>query len=346
MKVSVIVPVFNAERTLSVCLDSICSQTLREFEVLCVDDGSTDGSAAMLRDYVARDARIRVLTQVNAGSGVARNRALDAARGEAVVFMDPDDYYPDADVLAKMVAALEASGMDLVGGVMRRVPESDPRAVRYNDRYRQGMGFPHLGRVVLAEYQSPFRYTCFIYRKAFLDGHAIRFPVWRRFQDPTFLARAFVAAGAFWATDIPVYCYRLPPKDGGVDWLAQDAVRLRDFARGFDETLDVAEQAGCRLMYVETARALARARRFDGVRTRNDVRWGILRRLVRRLRERGWLGNEDWWLILKRIWAKPLNFRQFPQTLFLLGAPLTLRICLYRLRCKCRLAGFRQKCSQ
>ncbi len=342
MKVSVIVPVFNAERTLSVCLDSICSQTLREIEVLCVDDGSTDGSAAMLRDYAARDARIRVLAQANAGSGVARNRALDVAQGEAVVFMDPDDYYPDADVLAKMVAALGASGMDLAGGVMRRVPESDPRAVRYNDRYRGEMGFPHLGRVALAEYQSPFRYTCFIYRKAFLDGHAIRFPVWRRFQDPPFLARVLVAAGAFWATDIPVYCYRLPPKDGGVDWLAQDAVRLRDFARGFDETLDVAEQAGCRPMYVETARALVRAHRFDGVRMENDVRWGILRRLVRRLRGRGWLGNEDWWLILKRVWTRPLGLRQFPQTLLLLGAPLTFRIFLFRLRCKCRPAGFRQ----
>ena len=82
--VSVIVPVCNAEAYLRQCLDSVLGQTLRDLEVVCVDDGSADSSAAILAEYAAKDCRVKVLTQANAGSGAARNRGIDAACGRYV----------------------------------------------------------------------------------------------------------------------------------------------------------------------------------------------------------------------------------------------------------------------
>lgn len=90
-KVSVIIPVYNVERYLGACLDSILGQTLREVEVLCVDDGSTDGSAKILADFAARDTRVRVFSAPHAGAFRAREVGVRAARGEYIYFMDADD---------------------------------------------------------------------------------------------------------------------------------------------------------------------------------------------------------------------------------------------------------------
>ena len=80
--ISVIVPVYNVEKYLRKCLDSICGQTYRNLEILCVNDGSTDGSAAILEEYAARDARIKVFTQPNRGLSAARNTGLEHATVE------------------------------------------------------------------------------------------------------------------------------------------------------------------------------------------------------------------------------------------------------------------------
>ena len=95
-KVSVIVPVYNAQSHLRQCLDSIMGQTLREIEILCVDDGSTDGSAQILEEYKGCDPRLHVIMQENIGAGAARNRGLAEASGEYLSFLDADDFFePD-----------------------------------------------------------------------------------------------------------------------------------------------------------------------------------------------------------------------------------------------------------
>jgi glycosyltransferase involved in cell wall biosynthesis len=107
--ISVVIPVYNAEKFLTACLDSLVSQSFRDFEVICIDDGSTDGSAAILAKYAA-DERFVVISQKNAGVSAARNRGIAAARGEYVHFMDSDDFI-DADYYEKMAAA--AAGADM-----------------------------------------------------------------------------------------------------------------------------------------------------------------------------------------------------------------------------------------
>lgn len=131
-KVSVIIPVYNVAPYLRQGLDSVVNQTLRDIEAVCVDDGSTDGSAAILAEYAARDARIRVISIPNSGTVVARKCAVAAAAGEWCLFLDPDDWI-EADTCERMVSAATASGVDIVqcGFVLE---ESFPRSAAERDR--------------------------------------------------------------------------------------------------------------------------------------------------------------------------------------------------------------------
>lgn len=111
-KVSVIVPVFNTEKYLGACLNSISRQSLANIEIICVDDGSTDSSPDILREYAARDPRIRIVTQENRGAGAARNAGMDIASGKYYSFLDSDDYY-DTDMLSRMVKTAEDTGAEV-----------------------------------------------------------------------------------------------------------------------------------------------------------------------------------------------------------------------------------------
>ena len=90
-EVSVIIPIYNTAAYLRKALDSICDQTLKELEIILIDDGSTDGSRGIIEEYAERDARIRWYAQPNQGQGVARNTALALATGRYIYFMDSDD---------------------------------------------------------------------------------------------------------------------------------------------------------------------------------------------------------------------------------------------------------------
>lgn len=92
VKVSVIVPVYNVEKYLRDCLDSVVNQTLEDIEIICVNDGSTDNSLAILEDYAEKDSRIRIINQENKGLGGARNTGLYNANGEYISFIDSDDW--------------------------------------------------------------------------------------------------------------------------------------------------------------------------------------------------------------------------------------------------------------
>ena len=91
-RISIIVPVYNVDKYLSQCLDSILAQTYSDFEVLLVDDGSTDGSGTICDNFALKDSRLKVFHKANGGVSSARNLGLDNARGEWVVFVDSDDW--------------------------------------------------------------------------------------------------------------------------------------------------------------------------------------------------------------------------------------------------------------
>ena len=111
-KVSVIVPVYNVEKFLPRCLDSIVNQTLKDIEIICINDGSPDNCLSILEDYAQKDSRIRIINQENSGPSVSRNKGILMAQGEYIGFVDSDDWL-DVDFYEKLYAAAQKYDADI-----------------------------------------------------------------------------------------------------------------------------------------------------------------------------------------------------------------------------------------
>ena len=121
---SVIIPVYNTRPYLDECLRSLQEQTLRDFEVAMVDDGSTDGSDEVMRRFAGADHRFRCMWQTNSGPSAARNRGLREAQGQYVAFLDCDDWLLSADCMERMCRFMDETGADVaVGHVLSVWPD-------------------------------------------------------------------------------------------------------------------------------------------------------------------------------------------------------------------------------
>ena len=112
--ISVIIPVYNAQKYLKTCLDSLINQLYKKLEIICVDDGSTDNSLEILRYYEKKDSRIKVFTQKNSGPSAARNNALDHATGDYISFVDADDFLEANAYKVLSEVAIEKENWDLI----------------------------------------------------------------------------------------------------------------------------------------------------------------------------------------------------------------------------------------
>lgn len=106
-KISVIIPVYNAEQFLLNCLESIITQTFNDIEIICVDDGSTDNSINILNEYAKKDLRLKIITQKNQYAGIARNNGMSIASGDYLFFMDADDSVLDRTAFSKIYEDIE-----------------------------------------------------------------------------------------------------------------------------------------------------------------------------------------------------------------------------------------------
>ena len=189
--ISVLVPVYNAERYLGRCLDSVLAQTYGAFEIVAVDDGSSDGSAAILDEYAQRDPeRVRVEHRENAGAAEARNRAIELAQGEYVAFLDNDDWL-EPDFLERLVAHV-GEGADIVFSGYRR-PCADGSV--------SSEIIPHPG-----EEWAPFAVLAAwakLYRREFLLANDLRFLSANIYEDLYFSIPAIYAAKR---TEVVPYC--------------------------------------------------------------------------------------------------------------------------------------------
>lgn len=122
--ISVIVPVYNAEKYLHQCVNSVLDQTFTDFELLLIDDGSTDSSGVICDKYATEDNRIRVFHKENGGVSSARNLGLDNAKGEYLIFLDADDYWCDLTALEQMHNIAVKNDVDIVRGEYKAVNEN------------------------------------------------------------------------------------------------------------------------------------------------------------------------------------------------------------------------------
>ncbi len=233
--VSVIIPVYNAEKYLDECLISVISQTLLNIEIVCVDDGSTDNSLSILCKYAEKDNRISVLRQENCGSGSARNKGLEVIKGEFVAFMDADDWYPNNDVLKNLYEAAIKNGVLICGGGLTRV--SKGKVLSESKSISSKIIFAEEKLIDYKDYQFDYCYTRFIFNTKMLRDNKIFFPNYLRFVDPPFLVKAMVCAGKFYALNKVVYMYRTSHKK--ILW---SAAKVCDILKGLIDNLEVSKQ--------------------------------------------------------------------------------------------------------
>lgn len=205
VKVSVVVPVYNAEKFLRRGLDSLRKQTLKDIEIICVNDGSTDGSAAILAEYAAHDKRIKVITQENRYIGAARNRGIEAARGEYVGFMDQDDWV-SLNYFEDLYNAAKKYNTDVaIAEQVYAIRKKNQKLPLNNLSGKSAEAFDTAG----AGLYRPRRYIWEkIYRRDFLNKYHVRFSELRAlYEDYNFMVQVLLHAKKMAAAYSGVYYY-------------------------------------------------------------------------------------------------------------------------------------------
>lgn len=211
--VSVIVPVYNTARYLPACLASLRSQRYAALELLLIDDGSTDGSAALCDAAAAADPRVRVLHQKNAGLAAARNAGLARARGEYLTFVDSDDLL-HRDAIARLLAACESTGARLAIGDHCRVPvdcplsfctqplaEAPVHCITGREANFRLYELPHWTRMITA-------WGKLYHHSLFAEEH---FPLVSLHEDEALLYKLLYILPKIALCDAPLYAYRTTP---------------------------------------------------------------------------------------------------------------------------------------
>lgn len=223
--VSVIVPVYNAEKTLARCVDSILEQSFRNLEIILVDDGSSDESLTLCRQYAEKDQRVRTYSITNRGAGEARNYGLEKAGGAYVFFADADDYVLQNGI-EKMVAATENGEISLVAAGYQLLNQNDRVTSQKMFEFRNVSG---------KELRSDYSECLLKEGKWFLQGalwnklfsmkivraNAVKFPPMYRREDEVFISRFIQHAEnirfldevvyAHYSNDLTTLWRKLPP---------------------------------------------------------------------------------------------------------------------------------------
>ena len=206
--VSIIVPVYNAQRTLRRCIDSVLNQTFSDFELLLVDDGSKDESGEICDSYALRDERVKVFHIENSGVSAARNVALDRARGEYLQFLDSDDWIT-ADATQQFVRAARKYDCDMVISDFYRVV-NDRLSVKGDIEEAAVMSREEFAAHMM-ENPADFYYGVLwnkLFRRSIVEEHALRMnPEISWCEDFLFNMEYIRYADRFYALNVPLYYY-------------------------------------------------------------------------------------------------------------------------------------------
>ena len=246
--ISVIIPAFNAEPFLDRCIGSVRNQGFGDWEAVCVNDGSTDRTGAMLDGYAELDPRIRVLHQVNEGVSVARNTALEAARGRYILFLDSDDFlHPQAMEIAFSLA--ERDGSDLVSFTydhgyrtrtllrhLLRLPDSRkqhfktfqaPETVVTDEIFDWATEYSHPDQKLAVKHCQPWR--C-LYRKSILEG--ISFLPGIIYEDFPWWSEVMLRVRKATLTNLPLYFYY--PNRGSYIFSSRESLKIQSLHKAID----------------------------------------------------------------------------------------------------------------
>lgn len=219
---SVLMPIYNASTYLRQSLDSVTNQTLTNIEVICINDGSTDNSLEIIREYAERDSRIVIIDKPNSGYGDSMNRGLDIAKGKYIAILEPDDWY-EPDMLETLYNLAIEHNLDVVKGDF----------YQYSNQTRQDRQY-HLFRSeqcnkVFNSNQDTFVYSLqpsiwsALYKREFLIKNNIRFldTPGASYQDTSFNFKVFATARCAMFVDKPLLHYRIDNDQSSINNIAK-----------------------------------------------------------------------------------------------------------------------------
>lgn len=216
LKISVIVPVYNVEKYLAQCLDSILNQTLKEIEVICINDGSKDSSKEILEQYMKKDSRIMIINKTNGGYGAACNAGLRMTRGRYVSIIEPDDYI-DEKMYEDMYNLAEQNNAQIVKSAFYEYTDPKDGAIEslkkinWSEEYDMPEGrIFQLTECSQLMYFHPSIWSC-IYSREFLKEKNIKFVEAKGagWVDNPFQTETLCLANRIFYTDNAYYYYRL-----------------------------------------------------------------------------------------------------------------------------------------
>ena len=213
-KVSIVIPTYNVENYLHECMESVVNQTLRDIEIICINDGSTDGSLEILRKYADRDERVILIDKKNEGYGVGMNTGMDIASGEYIGIVEPDDFVP-LTMYEDLYNIAKENELDFVKADFYRFTR-DTRTGELNLVYNRLDSSGENYNQVVCPFEKPY-VTKFImntwsgiYRRQFIEEHHIRHNTTpgAAFQDNGFFWQTFMYAKRCMFLDRPYYMNR------------------------------------------------------------------------------------------------------------------------------------------
>ncbi|MCL1989899.1 MAG: glycosyltransferase [Defluviitaleaceae bacterium] len=225
IKVSVIIPCYQSARFLHECLDSLLNQTLKEIEIICIDDGSTDHTVEILASYVKKDMRFKYITQNNQYAGVARNKGMEIARGKYLSFLDSDDFF-EPTMLEEMYNQCEKDVADfcVTGGATYDMSTNEV-TYKYKVRHEklpEKVPFSYediSNEIFSASFIAPWSK---LYKKSFIDEHQLHYQALERSNDYFFTQSAMVLAQRITVVDRCLFTYRIGTSTSLVETMDQN----------------------------------------------------------------------------------------------------------------------------
>lgn len=242
IKVSVVIPAYNVEKYIKQCLDSVINQTLKDIEIICINDGSKDNTLAILQEFAQKDSRIRLIDKVNEGISAARNQGMELARGEYISFIDSDDWI-DENYLESLYNTAKKYNSDLACSSIIRVTGNRKRKKLIytkeefsNDKNKKN----ELTNAPIYSYVWNKIYN----REKLLQSN-VKFPVGRVYEDVIWCLKAIYYMDSVVTVPSAIYYYRKNPTSIMSTKSEQNA---KDYAISEKEMLEFAKEKDLNLL--------------------------------------------------------------------------------------------------
>ncbi len=240
-EVSIVVPVYNVEKYLSFCLETLVNQTFKDIEIICVNDGSTDSSPMILEHYANYDKRIKIINKKNGGLSSARNTGIEAAGGKYIAFVDSDDMVSHF-LVEKSIELIKKSKADFIGFMFASLVGKKLQMCAHNVSFDKAFD----GKIVTESQLPGDFYTqihptawCKFYTAALIQDNNLRFPENIVFEDLPFAAEVYFLAKKMLFTNLAPYYYRVE-REGSI--MAKKDERMLDFVESINLVDNVFEK--------------------------------------------------------------------------------------------------------